>query len=214
MLSEIPLGITSVCAKWSECLSGITEDDTCIEYVTRELPNLLRDKALFSEILGNLVEGAKYPDLGRSTMFDNELLLYPDPSRNFSLRLFLWEAGDYTIVHDHNSWGVIGPVSGVLEAVNYRREDDASDEGYARLVETGRVRCLPGDTAFTLPLNKGIHKVGNPTQETMVSLAVYGNPLPRGYINRFDIENERVFRMLPTKARKKKLAERALPSLK
>jgi len=211
MLSEVPVGITSICSKWSDDLSGIMEDSACADYVRSELPDLLRNKGLFAQILGNLLEGGAYPDLRRSTMFDNELILFTDPSGHFSLRLFLWGSGEYTVVHDHNSWGVIGPVSGVLEVINYRREDDGSQEGYARLEETGRLRCLHGDTAYTLPLNKGIHKIGNPTQDTMASLAMYGKPLPRSYINGFDIESNHVYKILPPKVKKNSLRSRPYP---
>lgn len=213
MSQQIPSEISSFCQRCSERLSGTSESADRIELVRSELPLLLRNKTLFSEILCNLIEGAKYPDLRQATMFDNELLLYADPARLFSLRLFLWNPGDYTPVHDHNSWGVIGPVSGELDVTNYRREDEGSEDKHARLAETERLRLLPGGTAFTLPLNEGIHRIGNPTRETMLSLSVYGNPLPRGYINRFDIASGRVHRILPPKLKKQELAIQALPGL-
>ena len=146
-------------------------------------------------------------------MFDNELLLYADKAHLFSLRLFLWDPREYTPAHDHNSWGVIGPVSGELEVVNYRRADDSSKEGYARLVEIDRLRLQPGETTFTYPLGDGIHKAGNPTDETLLSLGLYGTPLPRGYLNGFDVPGRRVYRILAPKTRKKQLAIRALKSL-
>ncbi len=214
MSSNVQSEIASICKEWSKGLSRFSEDNDCIEYVRMELPNLLLNKRLFAEVLNDIVEGEKYPDPGLSTMFDNELLLHADPSWRFSLRLFLWGPGEYTIVHDHNSWGVIGPVSGVLEVFNYRREDDESQEGYAHMVKTKTTRCIPGETAFTLRLNKGIHNMGNPTKEAMISLAVYGKPLARGYINGFDVERNRVYKIFPPKAKKRTLAKQALPGLK
>lgn len=213
MSSNVQSEIASICKEWSKGLSRFSEDNDCIEYVRMELPNLLLNKRLFAEVLNDIVEGEKYPDPGLSTMFDNELLLHADPSWRFSLRLFLWGPGEYTIVHDHNSWGVIGPVSGVLEVFNYRREDDESQEGYAHMVKTKTTKCIPGETAFTLRLNQGIHNMGNPTKEAMISLAVYGKPLTRGYINGFDVERNRAYKIFPPKAKKKTLAKQALPGL-
>lgn len=214
MSSQVPLEITSFCKRCSDGMYGITEDESRVELFRDQLPSLLRNKPLFAEILHNLVEGGGYPDLGHSTMFDNELLLHADSSRLFTLRMFLWGPGEYTVIHDHNSWGVIGPVSGVLGVFNYKREDDGSREEYARLIETEEVRCLPGETTFTLPLNQGIHKIGNPTQESMVSLSVYGKPLARGYINGFDIDNGRIYKIFAPKSKKKMLAFQALAGLK
>ena len=214
MSSNAQAEITLICKEWSDGLSRFSEDNACVEYVRKELPHLLRNKELCLEILNNIVEGEKSPDLGRPTMFDNEIILFVDPSKHFSLRLYLWGPGEYTIVHDHNSWGVIGPISGTLEVFNYRREDDGSREGYAHLVKTETNAYTPGETDFTLRVNEGIHNIGNPTMETMASLAVYGKPLSRGYINGFDVEKNRVYKIFPPKVKKKTLAKQALPGLK
>lgn len=208
-----PLEISAFCQRCAEALSGITEDEARIELIRSELPRLLLNRSLFAKILRDLAAGGKYPDLRHSTMFDNELLLYADGMRLFSLRLFLWYPGEYTPVHDHNSWGVIGPISGELEVVNYRREDDGSQQGYACLVEVERFRLRPGETSFTLPLNEGIHKTGNPTQEAMLSLSLYGNPLSRDYIHGFDIDRHSAYRILSPKMKKRLRAARALHSL-
>jgi predicted metal-dependent enzyme (double-stranded beta helix superfamily) len=178
-----------------------------------ELSRLAREKQMFVEIVCNLVKDAAYPDIRRATMFDNEFLLYADPGRQFSLRLFIWEPKSYTNAHDHNSWGVIGPVTGEFEVVNYRREDDGLEEGMARLVETERMRLLPGETTFTLPLDDGIHKVGNALAETMISLSVYGRPLAKGYINEFDAASNRVHKIFSPQVKKKLLAIHALSDL-
>ena len=214
MTLQAPTEITSVCEKWSKGLSKLKDDIACIDYTRRELPNLLQNKELFTKILNDIVKGTKYPDIRSATMFDNELLLYSDPSREFSLRLFLWAPGEYTVVHDHNSWGVIGPISGVLEVFNYRREDDGSKEGYAELVNTEKLTCMLGETGFTMPLNEGIHNIGNPTDKAMASLGMYGKPLHRGYINGFDFEKNKVYKIFPPKVKKRTLAEQALSGLK
>jgi hypothetical protein len=97
---------------------------------------------------------------------------------------------------------------------NYRREDDESREGYARLREVEHFTLNQGETTFTLPLKAGIHKTGNPTDETLITLNLYGKSLPRGYINGFDLETNRVFPILPPRRKKEYLLSRALETLK
>jgi predicted metal-dependent enzyme (double-stranded beta helix superfamily) len=211
-ISGIPEKISLFCHRLSEMLSGMSDQKAMIDCVRNEFSGFLVQKEAFTDILRNIVEGAEYPGSRTATMFDNELLLYADPNRLYSLRLFLWSPNEYTQIHDHSSWGVIGPVSGEFEVIEYRRDDDGARAEYASLSERERLRLQPGETAFTLPLNEGIHKVGNPMDETLVSLSLYGNPLPRGYINAFDAASGRVHRIVSQRVRKKLLAAEALPA--
>ena len=215
--SQVPKEIVSICERCSEGLSGIVEIRDRVELVRGELPKLQKNGRLFAGILSEMLDGSNYPDLRLATMFDNELLLYRDPGRKFSLRAFLWEPGGYTPVHDHGSWGVIGPVGGELEVINYRREDDGSERERTRLVERERFTIRSGETAYTLPFNDGIHAVGNPTDETILSLSLYGSPTddppPRGYILGFDIEKGRAYHIFSPHTKKKLLAVRALSGL-
>jgi predicted metal-dependent enzyme (double-stranded beta helix superfamily) len=213
MTSQARGHVQLVCGRWADALANITATEGRIEYMSDELSRLAREQQMFIEIICDLVKDAAYPDIRRAAMFDNEFLLYADSGRQFSLRLFIWEPGSHTKPHDHNSWGVIGPVTGEFEVINYRREDDRLEEGKARLVETERIKLLPGETTFTLPLDEGIHKVGNGLAETMISLSVYGRPLPKGYINEFDAASNRVHRIFSPQVKKKLLAIHALRAL-
>jgi predicted metal-dependent enzyme (double-stranded beta helix superfamily) len=198
------------------CAAAYSEADNAskiIEVVSEEMTKLMRQKELFAELLRGVFEKAQFPDLRQATMFDNEILLCFDPVHRFSLRAFLWAPGHYTEVHDHGSWGVIGPVTGRMEVINYRREDDGSEEGKATLVEEEMITLEPGETTFTLPLDKGIHEVGNPTDETILSLSLYGKALPRGYIWGFDVAGERRYRIIAPQTKKKMLIAQALSGL-
>jgi predicted metal-dependent enzyme (double-stranded beta helix superfamily) len=210
---SLPQGIAAFCEECSRLLREVTHNQASIDRVAPALSRLLHDRELFTALLRDVVEGGGMVDLRRATMFDNELLLYADSSRRFSLRLYLYGPGDYTPVHDHNAWGVIGPVSGELGVTNYVRTDDGSREGYARLEERGTARLVPGETDCTLPLNAGIHRVGNPTRETIVSLSLYGKPISRDHICGFDVARDEVYRIMAPKAKKKRLAAEALRGL-
>jgi predicted metal-dependent enzyme (double-stranded beta helix superfamily) len=127
--------------------------------------------------------------------------------------MFIYEPGEYTPIHDHNSWGVTGSASGNLEVIKYVREDDGSTEEFARLRESDRYGLAPADTEITLPLDAGIHQTGNPSAETMIMISIYGPPIRRLYINRFDTDNNRVSKIYPSKLKKKMLAAQALQTL-
>jgi predicted metal-dependent enzyme (double-stranded beta helix superfamily) len=178
------------------------------------LPALLLNRPLISSILREISIEAAYPYRSRGTLFDNELLLYLDKRRRFSLRMYLHGTGEYTPIHDHSSWGVLGNASGKMEVIKYRREDDGSMEDFARLRETNRITFNPGQTDTTLPLNDGIHQVGNPTGKTLIVINVYGTPIRRLYINQFDAENNRVIKLFPSRLKKKMVAAETLKTMK
>jgi predicted metal-dependent enzyme (double-stranded beta helix superfamily) len=181
-----------------------------MDFFQNELPGFLRNQSVFQKLLKNIIGGSPYPDLRQAQMIDDEILLYLNPKRLFSLRMFLYGPGDYTPIHDHNSWGVSGAAVGELGVIRYAREDDGTVEGYARLRQTARVQLQPGEIELTRPLNDGIHQTGNPGQGTTIMISIYGSPVRRLYINRFDHEHNKVDRLYPPRIKKKMLASQAL----
>jgi predicted metal-dependent enzyme (double-stranded beta helix superfamily) len=209
---SMPAEISDFCQYCTQGLRGLQFED-CIRLVRQKLPGLLLNQALVAKLLKNILDGGGYPDPRTATMFDNELVLFVETNL-FSLRMYLWGPGEYAGVHDHNSWGVIGTVSPGFEVINYRREDDCTREDYAWLVERERMALQPGEMAHTLPLNAGIHDTGNSTQNTIVTISVYGRPLGRGYLQGFNVADRRVYRILTPRRKKIYLASEALKSLR
>ena len=204
----------AICDRWADRLQGLADDAARIDYIKIVLPELLLNRQLWERILQQLVAGGRYPDLRHATMFRDELILYPNNKRLFSLRMFIYDSKAYTPIHDHNAWGVIGSVCGPIEIIQYRREDDGSRDGFAQLRLDGRRTLEPGDIDVTYPLDAGIHQTGNPGRRTSIMLSVYGNPIRRLFVNRFDVEANRVVKMYPPRMQKKKLAGQALEVLK
>ena len=200
--------------KWSQDIRKLSEDRQKIEYCRKELPVILKDTAFFIDILEKITRGKPFPDIRRSSLFENEVILFLNASRLFSFRFAIYEPGEYTIVHDHSSWGVFGTVFGPLEVIKYQRLDDGSVDHYAKLSETKRLLLNPTHTDFTLPLDKGIHSIGNPTDQLILTSSVYGNPLRRLFINGFDIKSERMYPIYPPKIKKKRQARQALKILR
>ena len=198
---------------WTQSFQKIKGHDERIAFMRAEMPTLLSNRRLLKKILTGIVSGKRYPDIRQATMFSNEFILYINNQRLFSARLYIYEPGQYTPVHDHNSWGVYGCFSGNVEVVRYRRQDDETRDGYAQLRETDRIMLLPGDTSVVRPLNGGIHQAGNPSSGTCVMLSVYGTPIRRVYVNQYDPMRNRVSRLHPPRLRKKRLASQALETI-
>lgn len=205
-----PEELLKICKRWSQSLEKISGDAARIEFFQKELPAFLRNHRIFEILLQNIKMGHPYPDLRQAQMIDDEILLYLNPRRLFSVRMFLYGSGEYTPIHDHNSWGVSGAVVGELGVIRYAREDDGTVEGYARLRQTGRFELRPGEIELTRPLNEGIHQTGNPGQGTTLMISVYGSPVRRLYINRFNAERNSVEQLYPPRIKKKMLAAQAL----
>lgn len=205
--------IQALCRKWAEAVKGIGERDRRMEFFRRELPALLSAGALFERLFTGIVKGDPYPDLRQETMFANELVLYRDPGRMFSLRLYIFGPGEFTPLHDHTSWGVSGAAHGQLEVARYRRAGDVSDPDHAELILCDRRLLRPGETETTLPFDEGIHRTGNPADGVTLMVSVYGSPLRRLYIQRFNLETGRVRRVFPPRIQKKMLAEQALQAM-
>lgn len=215
-MSRLPESLNelqSIFDRWSESFQDLKEMEKRIFYIGKELPALLLNRQLFQKILTGVVKGRNYPDARQATMFANEFILFIHKRRLFSVRLYIYDPGQYTPIHDHNSWGVYGCVHNRIEVIRYRREDDETKPGYARLKEIERPVLQPGDTASVLPLNDGIHTAGNPDGQTSVMLSVYGTPIRRLYVNQYDHRQNSVSKLYPPRLRKKLLALRALETM-
>jgi predicted metal-dependent enzyme (double-stranded beta helix superfamily) len=209
-----PEELLKICNRWSGSIENISGNAARIEFFQNELAGFLRDQSVFAKLLKNIKGGSPYPDLRQAQMIDAEILLYLNPKRLFSLRMFLYGPGDYTPIHDHNSWGVSGASMGELGVIRFAREDDGTVEGYARLRELAKVHIQPGELELTRPLNDGIHKTGNPGEGITIMIRVYGRPIRRLFINRFDAEHNKVDKLYPPRIKKRMLAIEALRQLR
>jgi predicted metal-dependent enzyme (double-stranded beta helix superfamily) len=210
---KMPPELHTICNRWCEALNTLKYDKDRIEYVRNELPALLNNQAVFVELLSNIAGGYPYPDIRKAQLFEDEILLYLSTKPTFSIRMFIYEPGVFTPIHDHTSWGVIGSALGKIGVTNYIREDDGARPGYALIRESDKLILDLGETNVALPLNQGIHQTGNPGHHISIMVSVYGRPIRRLYIHRFDPDNNSVYRMYPPRMKKKMLAAGALDIL-
>lgn len=206
---------------WSREIGGLADEDAQIAHFREGLPRLLRDRPLIRALLEEIHAGAAYPDTRRAGFFENEVLLYMDDRRRFSLRLYFHAGGEYTVIHDHNAWGVSGVASGRLGVVRYRMaaadgeadSPEGEDAEPARLVQLGH-RILPaGEVAVTRPLAPGIHQTGNPDALPNIMITVYGRPARRLYIREYDPVTHRAFKRYHPRIRKQRFAGDVLKTL-
>lgn len=106
-------------------------------------------------------------------------LIHEAPDRSLSLYAIVWQPGQWTPVHDHGSWGVVGVVEGVLEERSYVRlsPDRGADDGID-LVRGGTVLLCRGAVTSFVPNPDHIHVTGVPAERPRaVSLHLYGRTM-------------------------------------
>jgi Cysteine dioxygenase type I len=97
------------------------------------------------------------------------------PDGSYSLEVFVWPPGTATRIHDHASWGAYACALGTIFEERYERLDDGSLRDHARLKKSWERAWNEGDSASTvLPYDGGIHSIGNPGEETAISVHLYG----------------------------------------
>lgn len=104
-------------------------------------------------------------------------LLHCDSEERFSVQSFVWGPGQFTPVHDHTVWGLIGVLRGAeLNQPYTLTPDGAQKSGPAQ-------RLTPGMVEAVSPSIGDIHRVSNAFEtQNSVSIHVYGGNLAR--INR------------------------------
>jgi 3-mercaptopropionate dioxygenase len=98
------------------------------------------------------------------------------PDGNLSLFALVWLPGQWTPVHDHGSWGVVGIVQGLLEERSFMAIDgEITGDAGIRLRRGGVVLLNPGSITSFVPNPDHIHMTGVAAErETCVSLHLYG----------------------------------------
>jgi predicted metal-dependent enzyme (double-stranded beta helix superfamily) len=94
---------------------------------------------------------------------------------SYSLQVFVWPPGSRTRIHDHASWGALCCAAGSVLEERYERLDDGSQQGCAQLKKAWqRVWERQDGVSTVLPLERGIHRIGNPGDSVAISVHLYG----------------------------------------
>ena len=101
-----------------------------------------------------------------------------------SLFALVWNPGQWTPIHDHGTWGVVGIVQGVLEERTFIRTDghDDRDEGID-LARGGLALLGEGSISTFVPNPDHIHKTGvSGDRPQAVSLHLYGRDMSNFHV--------------------------------
>jgi predicted metal-dependent enzyme (double-stranded beta helix superfamily) len=103
-------------------------------------------------------------------------LLHVAPEGRFSVCAIAWMPGQWSRIHDHRAWCALGVIEGAGAEEFYRLRTRVTQNGAADpIAETTGGRALSqGMTSFAAPGPHGVHRIGNPGPQPMLSLHLYG----------------------------------------
>jgi predicted metal-dependent enzyme (double-stranded beta helix superfamily) len=203
------MNLDEFCHRLEEVIDGADK----IIHVLREgrtlMAELMKETAWFQEFLKKIVLDTDFRLQQKPSRWLNEYTIHRSPSGRFVVLAYIWEPHQIDVIHDHNSWGVIGALTGKVSERKYRRVDDSARDGCAVLEEISHRLLLPCDTTSVMPLDGGIHRMENLT-DCSISINVYGKSYRKGYLHYYDFENRTVTRAYIYPLYRAALALRAL----
>ena len=108
-------------------------------------------------------------------------LIFSGDNGTLSLFTLVWAPGQWTPIHDHGTWGIVGVVEGVLEEQSFLRVDAQADldrHDGIELSPGGLVLLPPGGVSTFVPDPDHIHETGVARErEPTLSLHLYGRVL-------------------------------------
>jgi predicted metal-dependent enzyme (double-stranded beta helix superfamily) len=111
-------------------------------------------------------------------------VLHEEPDHTLFVIAAAWLPGRGVAPHNHGTWAVVAGVDGDERNTFWKRLDDGSRPGYAKLHKQGEKVFGPGDVLALLP--GAIHSVANDTSQVTVSLHIYGYNLNLATRSQFD----------------------------
>jgi predicted metal-dependent enzyme (double-stranded beta helix superfamily) len=102
-------------------------------------------------------------------------LIYKPKDDSFSIAGAVWKPGQTTPIHDHLTWAMVGTYSGEEREALFRRLDDGSNPGVAKLEKVSERTNTNGHV--TVLGSSGIHRVDNLGAEPALSIHVYGRDI-------------------------------------
>jgi predicted metal-dependent enzyme (double-stranded beta helix superfamily) len=139
--------------------AGLPDTEARMKHGTKLLEGLVRDETLR--------QAAKtWP----STEGRKNLLFYEDPDYGFAINGVVRTPGRKGSIHDHaHAWTAYGVLDGTESLERFRRVDDKSTEGYAKLELESVTEGTPGKVDLVPPFD--IHaEQGGPTRSVAVIL--------------------------------------------
>jgi 3-mercaptopropionate dioxygenase len=189
--------IKSFCAELRELLGSTNSQSEIFHQGRRILSDLALRPLFLKEVFRRYATDDEFLKSRQLTVDPNEITIFVDPARLFSLRLYVWDPAVSYPVHSHGSWGVVACVSGKILERKFKVLDKVDPPGFAKIIETGRSVLKPGDTTTVLPLERGIHQMEAVAKEhSSISLHLYGKAVRRGFLECYNHEKDSVYRVM------------------
>jgi len=138
-----------------------------------ELPDMEARMKKGQKLLEGLVQDDGLCQMSKSwpsTEGRKNLLFYQDPDYGFAINGVVREPGRKGSIHDHaHAWTAYGLLDGTESLERFRRVDDRSKEGYAKLELESVTKGTPGKVDLVPPYD--IHaEQGGPTRSVAIIL--------------------------------------------
>jgi predicted metal-dependent enzyme (double-stranded beta helix superfamily) len=161
-----------------DCGRHVSTDTMLADTVRRIAPLMRRLLAAADEFLGPEHFQPDPDHYARNLVFDDE-------AAGLSLYTLVWQPGQWTPIHDHGTWGVVGVIEGQLEEQSYLRADPGQNPERHDGIELQRgslVLLSPGSVSTFVPNPDHIHKTGCAEHlPRCVSLHLYGRAMNSFY---------------------------------
>ena len=125
----------------------------------------------------SLFPASEFPPPPAGEKGSKRYLLQEDPDGRFALYMLALNPGNSTKPHDHTTWAVVTAVEGQELNKVYRRADDGTQEGHARLEQVREVMVEPGTGIALMP--EDIHSIHTAGTQSTRHLHCYGLALER-----------------------------------
>ncbi len=151
-----------------QLIAGDSDPARLFEVGSRHLERLVQNPSAIPEEFQRPVGRGNRPKHGSYALHRSDGLF---------VSVVVWGPGDHTGPHDHHTWGMIGVIGNAIEETRFRRVDDRSRDGYARLVKDRITKVLPGEVSLLTPEIDEIHQMVNSSDRSTVEVHVYGKDL-------------------------------------
>lgn len=104
-------------------------------------------------------------------------VMYPlhiDPQGRFSVAAAVWDVGQATPVHSHETWGVVGIYSGIEGETRYVKP---SFDGEPLVMSEAEAECHAGQVSVCCLLDDDVHMVRCVGDEPCIGIHVYGSDI-------------------------------------
>jgi len=156
---------------------GVTR--AALDAIKAEMLELAANEALFP--------APEFPPPAAGEKGSKRYLLQEEPDGRFAIYLLALNPGNETKPHDHTTWAVVVSVEGQELNRVYRRVDDGSETGRARLELVREVMVEPGTGIALMP--EDIHSIHTSGSAPTRHLHVYGLALEKlDHRQGFDME--------------------------